>query len=218
MKTTETETAKPRKERKANADKRRQQLLDATLRSIVANGLTKTTLATVANEASLSQGVAVFYFKSKTGLLTEALREQYRRYEENWQQALAAAGPDHLDQLLALIRADFAPQVCNSDALSIWFAFWGEQNFTPSYADVSAQFDIRRSQAVRNVCERLLADDDQANPARIAEWIDGFTDAFWQRLHLFPKTETIENALESTFELVQQLLPDHAERIRKQVR
>ena len=218
MKNPETDTAKPRKERKANADKRRQQLLDATLRSIVANGLTKTTLATVANEASLSQGVAVFYFKSKTGLLTEALREHYRRYEENWQLALDAAGSDPLDQLLALIRADFAPQVCNPDALSIWFAFWGEQKFTPSYAGISAQFDISRTQAVRDVCERLLAGDGQANPARIAEWIDGFTDAFWQRLHLFPETETIENALDSTFELVQQLLPDHAGRIHTHVR
>jgi TetR/AcrR family transcriptional repressor of bet genes len=72
--------AKPRKERKANADKRRLQLLDATLRSIAINGLSKTTLATVAAEAGLSQGVAVFYFKSKTGLLTEALREHYQRY------------------------------------------------------------------------------------------------------------------------------------------
>ena len=63
---------RPRKERKANADKRRQQLLEATLRSIIHNGLAKTTLATVAAEAGLSQGIAVFYFKSKAGLLAAA--------------------------------------------------------------------------------------------------------------------------------------------------
>jgi TetR/AcrR family transcriptional repressor of bet genes len=121
-------TAKPRKERKENADKRRQQLLDATLRSIVNNGLSKTTLATVASEAGLSQGVAVFYFKSKTGLLTEALKEQYTRYNDNWAKALAKAGTDPLDQLIALIEADFAPSICNTEALSVWFAFWGEQS------------------------------------------------------------------------------------------
>ena len=76
-----TVETKPRKERKANANKRREQLLNATLRSIAANGLAKTTLATVATEAGLSQGVAVFYFKSKNGLLTEALRSKYQKYE-----------------------------------------------------------------------------------------------------------------------------------------
>ena len=65
---------KERKERKGNADMRRRQILDATLRSIILSGLAKTTLATVAAEADLSQGVAIFYFKSKNGLLSEALR------------------------------------------------------------------------------------------------------------------------------------------------
>jgi TetR/AcrR family transcriptional repressor of bet genes len=210
---TEVEQKKPRKERKANADRRRQQLLDATLRSIVANGLTKTTLATVATEAGLSQGVAVFYFKSKTGLLTEALREHYRRYHANWQTALELAGPDPLEQLLAVVRADFSLEVCNPDALAIWFAFWGEQNFTPQYAEISAEFDALRTEAIRDVCVKLLADKPNAKPERIAEWIDGFTDAFWQRLHLFPQTETVENAVASTFELVRYLLPEHADRI-----
>ena len=63
MTTSTSDTLRPRKERKENADKRRRQVLDATYRSIVSHGLAKTTLATVADEAGLSQGVAVFYFK-----------------------------------------------------------------------------------------------------------------------------------------------------------
>ncbi|MDP5358991.1 MAG: TetR family transcriptional regulator, partial [Paracoccaceae bacterium] len=97
--TTDLSTQRPRKERKENADKRRAQLLDATRRSIVSKGLAKTTLATVAAEAGLSQGVAVFYFKSKTGLLTETLRDHYLKYDQNWKQMLAAAGDDPLEQV-----------------------------------------------------------------------------------------------------------------------
>lgn len=213
MNSAPAQTRKPRKERKENADRRRQQLLDATLRSIVANGLTKTTLATVATEAGLSQGVAVFYFKSKTGLLTEALREHYQRYENNWQGELEQAGEDPLDQLIAVIRADFSPRVCNTDTLAVWYAFWGEQKFTPQFAEISAQFDLKRTLAIRDICTRLLDGKPEVNPARIAEWIDGFTDAFWQRIHLFPEIETVENAIQSTFELMQCLLPEQAERI-----
>ena len=85
---------RPRKERKENADKRRGQIIEATYRSIVRNGLSGTTLASVSNEAGLSQGVAVFYFQNKQSLLGAALRHQYEIYQENWQKAVSAAGPD----------------------------------------------------------------------------------------------------------------------------
>ena len=45
---TEVAEKRPRKERKENADRRRRQLLDAARRSILKNGLARTTLATVA--------------------------------------------------------------------------------------------------------------------------------------------------------------------------
>ena len=85
---------RPRKERKENADRRRKQLIEATLRSVVANGLAKTTLATVAAEAGLSQGVAVFYFNTKDDLLAAALAHQYALYEQAWSEELDQAGSD----------------------------------------------------------------------------------------------------------------------------
>ena len=127
---------KPRKERRENAEKRRQQLMDATLRSIARNGLARTTLATVAAEAGLSQGVAVFYFKSKPGLLAGALQVLYSRYDANWKAALKRAGNDPLDGLIAILKADFDASICNAEALSIWFSFWGELKFTPQYAEI----------------------------------------------------------------------------------
>jgi TetR/AcrR family transcriptional regulator, transcriptional repressor of bet genes len=208
---------KPRKERKANADKRRQQLLDATLRSIMINGLSKTTLATVANEAGLSQGVVVFYFKSKTGLLTEALKEQYARYQDNWTKALAKAGSEPLDQLIALIEADFAPSICNTEALSIWFAFWGEQKFTPQYAEVSAAFDQKRGDAIRNVCHQLLDNAADSDIDKIAGWIDILTDGYWQKLHVFPKSMRRKEAVAETLDFVSKLLPEYEDRISKRI-
>lgn len=206
MTTVKTAAQRPRKERKENADKRRTQLLEATLRSIVANGLGRTTLATVANEAGLSQGAAVFYFKSKTGLLVESLREQYQRYEDNWKAALDKAGPDPLDQLMAIIRADFSPVVCNPESLSVWFAFWGEQKFTPQYATVSTEFDAKRAQAIREICERLFDGQPNKDAEMISEWIDTLTDGFWQRLHLFPNSISRDQAVAATVKLVSQLM------------
>ena len=209
MSKTDAPPVMARKERKANADMRRLQLLNATLRSIAANGLTKTTLATVAKEAGLSQGVAVFYFHTKTGLLTEALREHYRRYEHNWTSHLSKANAAPLSQLMAMIKADFEPEVCNPEALSIWFAFWGEQNFTPQYAEISAQFDRNRATALQQICRKLMVGSPAGKADEMGAWIDTLTDGFWQKLHLFPEEFSREDALSATLSLVAQLLPEH---------
>lgn len=205
---------RPRKERRENAQMRRTQLMDATRRSIVAHGLARTTLATVAAEAGLSQGVAVFYFKSKTGLLTEVLRDHYQRYQDNWQAAMAAAGNDPLAQIVALIRADFAPGVCDPGSLALWFAFWGEEKFTPQYTNVCVSFDQRRRSALEAVCTQVLDGVEGLGPDQLADWIDTLTDGYWQKLHLFSDTISPAAATTATLKLLAWLLPLHAHRIR----
>jgi len=202
--------SKPRKERKDNADKRRRQILDATFRSIVANGLARTTLATVATEAGLSQGVAVFYFKSKNGLLTAALRDLYEKYQKHWLSALSMAGQSPVSRLRAIIAADFNPKVCNPDILSVWFAFWGEQKFTPQYAAITAQYDSKRYDAIREICRALLP-DEPAKADLVGDWIDTLTDGYWQKLHLSPQTYTREIGLNRTYGVLKTLFPKDAE-------
>lgn len=211
--TTDLSPQRPRKERKENADKRRAQLLDATRRSIVSKGLAKTTLATVAAEAGLSQGVAVFYFKSKTGLLTETLRDHYMKYDENWRKMLKAAGRDPLDQVLAMIHADFSPAICSPESLALWFAFWGEEKYTPQYAALSTEFDMAHRDAMRAIFAELLAPAPTPDGNEISDWIENVTDGYWQKLHLFPDTTTPDLAVAATFRLLARLLPDYADRI-----
>ena len=197
--------AKPRKERKENADKRRRQLLEAARRSVVQHGLARTTLATVAKEAGLSQGVAVFYFKSKGGLLAETLRAHYQAYTDTWQAALEKAGTEPRDRLMALIDADFSSAVCSPDALSVWFAFWGELKVTPQYAEIAQSFDDVRAESVQDACRRIFT---QASPAQIAEialWIDTLTDGFWQTQHLHAGRVSRREAAASTKDFVARL-------------
>jgi TetR/AcrR family transcriptional regulator, transcriptional repressor of bet genes len=201
--------ARPRKERKDNADKRRRQILDATFRSIVANGLGKTTLATVAAEAGLSQGVAVFYFKSKNGMLTEALRDLYEKYESHWLTSIQRDGLSPAECLRAIVEADFDPKVCNAETLSVWFAFWGEQKFTPQYAEITEQYDSKRSDAIRQIC-RKLSPNDPVKADLAGDWIDTMTDGYWQKMHLFPQTYSRELAIRRALQLLQTLFSDVA--------
>jgi len=201
---------RPRKERKENAERRRRQLLDAARRSIRAHGLSKTTLATVAGEAGLSQGVAVFYFKSKGGLLTETLRDLYQGYEDHWRAALEGAEEDPRAQLSALIKADFDIAACGPDVLPLWFAFWGELRFQTEYDDVAEAFDTRRSAALAEVWARLLPGRPAEEAAQLAEWTDTLTDGYWQRLHLAPTQFDRAAALKATQDCLQRLVPELA--------
>lgn len=199
---------RPRKERTENAERRRRQLLDAARRSILKNGLARTTLATVADEARLSQGVAVFYFKSKGGLLTAVLMDLYESHEKLWMTALDKAGPDPRDQLWALVDADFSASACGPEILPLWFAFWGELRFTEDYAAIAEAFDNRRSDAAAEVWRALMPAADSAHAEQMAEWMDTLTDGYWQRLHLAPDSFDRNAARRATRTCLERLLSD----------
>ncbi len=177
---------RPRKERTENAARRRNQLVEAALRSIVRNGLRGTTLATVAAEAGLSQGVAVFYFQTKEGLLAAALRHHYERYEANWRAARDAAPDDPALRLAALVRADFAPQVCSPEAQILWHAFWGEASARPLFNEIADVFDTHRSDALEAEVARLLAalGRDTAEAGPLAAGVEALTDGLWLQIYL----------------------------------
>jgi AcrR family transcriptional regulator len=71
---------------------RRVQLIEATIDSIAKRGFAKTTLADVAREAKLSQGIVNFYFKSKKALLIATLRHMVDEYESFATAAMRRAG------------------------------------------------------------------------------------------------------------------------------
>jgi TetR/AcrR family transcriptional repressor of bet genes len=176
----------PRKERTENAARRRSQLIDAALRSIVRNGLPGTTLATVAREAGLSQGVAVFYFQTKEGLLAAALQRHYERYEANWRAARDAAPDDPAHRLAALVSADFEPEVCGPQAQIVWHAFWGEASARPLFNEIADRFDTHRSDALEAEVRALLGELGRTDEdsAALASGIEALTDGLWLQIYL----------------------------------
>jgi TetR/AcrR family transcriptional repressor of bet genes len=208
-----TKSRKPRKERAENAAMRRRQIIDATVRSVIKNGLAGTTLATVAAEAGLSQGVAVFYFKNKQTLLGEVLRHHYEIYQQCWTRALKAAGPDPAERLIALVRADFDPEVCDAASLVIWHAFWGESAARPHYAEIADTFDRARFETMRDVCADLLAEVRRPveKAAPMATAIDALTDGLWLRIYLSTGEMDRTESLGIAASFLAAMIPEKAE-------
>jgi len=63
--------------------RRRRQLIHATIKCISKKGLGSLTLADVASEAGLSQGIVNLHFDSKDNLLNETLRFLAEDYDTN---------------------------------------------------------------------------------------------------------------------------------------
>ena len=128
-----------RRRRTAPPEERREQLIAATIRCVANQGLADTTIATVAREAGLSQGIINLHFQTKEGLLTETLRFLADEYRNACRGAAEAAEVSPAAGLEAMVELDFRRTICARDKLAVWFAFWGERKFRPTYRRICAE-------------------------------------------------------------------------------
>ena len=156
----------------------------------------------------------MFYFANKQTLLAEALRHQYEIHEQAWKSAVERAGEDPIARIIAMVRADFDPAVCNQDSLVIWHAFWGEASARPAFAQISEQYDTARAAVMRKACTAAMAESGQAEAAAdIALGVDALTDGLWLRLYLSSDAMDPAEALSITARFLAAAFPEHGSRI-----
>lgn len=157
------DTTKP--PRTLSREQRRTQLIEATIRTLAARGYARTTLTEVAKTAGLSHGLVLFHFETKEKLLAETLAYLADEYRQNWEDALALAGPSPAEQLNALINADFNPAICLPERLAAWCSFWGEAQSRPLYQASCGEKDDAYNRTLEDICARLSAEGDYGRDA-----------------------------------------------------
>ena len=114
----------------------------------------------MAQEAGLSQGIINLHFRSKERLLTETLRYLSDEYRNACSEAADAAGSSPAAGLQAMVDLDFRRNICTRDKLAVWFAFWGERKFRPTYRRICAARDKSYDDMARDLCARLCEQGD----------------------------------------------------------
>lgn len=185
-------------------------VIEAVVDVIARHGISGTTFATVSAAAGVSQGVLVFHFKTKEGLLTETLSRMLQEYRQAWQEAIASADP--LDRILGLIRVDFSPEICSQTKLALWFSFWGEAGAKPLYNKICVEAEIERNDAMLSSCRDLVAKSGGPDPELLTQSIEAFTDGLWLQMHMQGHPLTRTQALEAAFAHLRLLIPWHAYR------
>ena len=197
----------PRKESRAV---RRVQLIEATIETLALRGYARTTLTEVARVAGLSHGLVNFHFDSKEKLLAETLGYLAEEYTQNWAVYLQAAGDDPVAQMDALIRADFAPEICTPSRLSVWCSFWGEAQFRPLYQEKCGSNDADFARVREDICARLMRDNGYAgNPVAFARVLRNTTEGVWLDLTTMIAPYSLTEGRATVFTCASALFPRH---------
>jgi len=204
-------TAPPANRRTASRAARRQQLIDATMKCIARKGMGSVTLADVAGEAGLSQGIVNLHFESKDNLLKETLRSLAGEYREKFDRALRKSRPHAADKLRAIMQLDLGPSICNQRKLAVWFAFWGEVKSRPTYRHMCDQWDQLYEEVVAGLCDELIADGNYRNidATTVAYGLSSMINGLWLSCLISPQTWDRNNAMAAIMSYLGNAFPEH---------
>ena len=202
---------KPRpKRRTASKEERQVQLIKATIRSIAKHGLSVTTMATVAGEAKLSQGIINLHFHSKERLLEETLLYIVDEYRSAWHKALEDSGDSAAEKLLALASVDFDKRICQRNKLAVWFAFWGESRSRFTYRKICTESSREYKQDLTRLCEEIANEGGyEVHAGHVATGLLAMNEGLWLDFLLTPGEMTIEQALEISRSYLRGVFPGH---------
>jgi TetR/AcrR family transcriptional repressor of bet genes len=157
---------------------RRAQLIDATLLTIDHAGLAGTTLASVAQRASISTGIVRHYFGDKDSLLEATMRHVLRDLWNATSRRRRVAKDEPRARLRAVVAANFDAAQVSNPVMKTWLAFWSESMHKPQ---------LRRLQNIntRRLYSNLCADFSKALPRvparRAASGLAALIDGLWLR-------------------------------------
>jgi TetR/AcrR family transcriptional repressor of bet genes len=202
---------------------RRLALIEATITSVAAHGLSGTTLARVTDLAGTSIGLANFHFDSKERLFEAVLQHLADEQRALWQKAHADPSLTPAGRLLALLDARFHPRACDRKKLAVWFAFWGDAGARDIYRRIVGGMDDERLEATVAIIESLgpgsgagsgsgagAGSGPAARDAReIALGLEAFYDGLWLNHLLYPQDFRRPGCRARALDHLAALFPEH---------
>jgi AcrR family transcriptional regulator len=175
------------------ADVRREEILRATCREVIARGFASTRVGDVAAALGVSTGLVFYHFTNKETLLGEAFRHAAGEDLDRLSATAAGGGSaaERLDRILRLYSPAGASgdwsgtggrgvaSAGSSEAWLLWIDAWGQALRSPELAEVSRQLDLRWKQTLAAVIREgvaageLTCPDPDAAAWRLTALLDG---------------------------------------------
>ena len=172
-----------RKFRREGEERRRQDLIEATLDCVAERGLQGATVRAIALRAGVTAGLIRHYFPGKEELLQAAYATIMGRMTEQSKTALAAAARDPRRRLSAFVEASLLPPVIDARVFSQWANFIGRASSDPALAVAHrAGYLGFRDEVEALVAEVLVAAGRTAAKSELRRYaiaINAIIDGLW---------------------------------------
>lgn len=189
------------------AQERTQELIEAAIRNIAANGYDKVTVSSICDEAGFSHGLIGHYFKGKDALLLEAVRTTAKRLGSSIREAADTAKPDYVDRIHAIIHASFSPPGFTPENLSVWVSLTGAARWSPELAAVYQDIWREYRASVGRLFERAAAvKNRKINVEQTALTLSQLIEGLWIGCNSDPDTVSPEAAEACCHAYVRQVL------------
>ncbi|WP_231727349.1 choline-binding transcriptional repressor BetI [Kordiimonas lipolytica] len=153
---------------------RRQQLIDATIRTIASVGYADTTVGRIAKEAGLSVGIISHYFGGKQALLEATMARVLFELHDAFLNRLQNAVTPR-ERLSAIVATNFDDEQYEPQIVRAWLAFWAQVPFSPELKRLQRIYNRRLLSNLRCELKALVMPEAVAPGAEIfASLIDGF--------------------------------------------
>jgi TetR/AcrR family transcriptional repressor of bet genes len=176
--------AAPRKSfRREGEDKRREDLIAATLECVAERGLAGATVREIALRADVTAGLIRYYFPTKDELIGAAYRAVMNRMTVQASDALSNARDDPRARLYAFVTANLGQPIMDPHNLSLWAGFIALVHADPAMAMAHRDGYLGfRDELEVLIREALLAAAKPAEPnhtRRHAIAINAIIDGLW---------------------------------------
>jgi TetR/AcrR family transcriptional regulator, transcriptional repressor of bet genes len=162
---------------------RKQQLIDATLRSIENNGLQGTTIMTISRLAGMSSGIISHYFGGKQGLIEAAVRHLMDQLKQGLLIRLQAeTNVSAEDRLMMIVETNFSGFQQSSAASNAWLSFWTKAMHDESLSRLQAVNSKRLESNLLFSFRQLISNLGQARDC--ARMTAAMIDGMWLRCTL----------------------------------
>lgn len=134
------------------AGQRRELMLRAALEIIVERGYADTRIAEVAKRAGTSQGLVIYYFKTREQLLTEALayvEDRWYALASRHMEAISTSA-GRLEEFIALMclpEPDDGPE----DSWLLYLDLWAQSARNPAVAAIRQKIDEHSRETIRSL-------------------------------------------------------------------
>jgi TetR/AcrR family transcriptional repressor of bet genes len=151
------------------------------------------------------------HFNSKDNLLNETLKFLAEEYDREFMRAIEKSPDDAGATLLALMKMDLKPAICDRKKLAVWFAFWGEVRSVPTYQKICAAYDDKYDEIIFDLANTVIQEGNYADidAKTVAEALSSLTDGLWLSCLVNPKTFDRGTALNSVMSYLCAVFPDH---------